>query len=98
MFSSRNRSTLEKVLQYIRRYWMLLIVSLLLAVVTVITTLYLPVLGRGLYRDLRSGEFHKTHSDSFQSHRGYFIDCCCPMADESMQQQNQLLCVQRHPQ
>ena len=44
MFSSKNRTTLKKVLNYIRRYWILFIFSLLLAVVTVVTTLYLPVL------------------------------------------------------
>ena len=61
MFSSRNRSTLEKVLQYIRRYWMLLIVSLLLAVVTVITTLYLPVLtGQAVDCIVTSGQVNFT--------------------------------------
>lgn len=61
MFSSRNRSTLEKVLQYIRRYWMLLIVSLLLAVVTVITTLYQPVLtGQAVDCIVTSGQVNFT--------------------------------------
>lgn len=61
MFSTRNRTTLGKVLQYIRRYWMLLIVSLLLAVVTVITTLYLPVLtGQAVDCIVTSGQVNFT--------------------------------------
>ena len=36
--------TIRKVLLYIKKYWMLLIFSLLLAVVSVISTLYIPVL------------------------------------------------------
>lgn len=39
-----QKNTLKKVLRYIRRYWLLLLVSLLFAAVTVVFTLYLPVL------------------------------------------------------
>lgn len=39
-----QRTTLRKVLLYIRSYWAFLILSLLLAVVTVFATLYLPIL------------------------------------------------------
>ncbi len=39
-----QKDTLKKVLRYIRRYWLLLLVSLLFAAVTVVFTLYLPVL------------------------------------------------------
>lgn len=40
----KQTNTLKKVLHYIRRYWLLLLVSLLFAAVTVVLTLYLPVL------------------------------------------------------
>lgn len=39
-----QKETLRKVLRYIRRYRFFVVLSLLLAVVTVITTLYLPIL------------------------------------------------------
>lgn len=39
-----QKETVHKVLRYIRRYWMYLILSLLLAVVTVALTLYIPIL------------------------------------------------------
>lgn len=39
-----QRQTLKKVLIYIRRYWLLVVLSLFFAAVTVITTLYLPIL------------------------------------------------------
>ncbi len=39
-----QKETIKKVLQYIRRYWFYLILSLFLAVVTVALTLYIPIL------------------------------------------------------
>lgn len=39
-----QKETIHKVLRYIRRYWSYLILSLLLAVVTVALTLYIPIL------------------------------------------------------
>lgn len=41
---SRQKTTIKKVLHYIRKYWFYLFLSLLLAVVTVASTLYIPVL------------------------------------------------------
>ncbi len=40
----KNKKTFVKVLRYIRKYWIYLILSILLAVVTVVLTLYLPIL------------------------------------------------------
>lgn len=40
----RQMQTLRKVLRYIKKYWFYLVLSLLLAVVTVASTLYIPVL------------------------------------------------------
>lgn len=40
----KNKKTFVKVLRYIRKYWIYLIFSILLAVVTVVLTLYLPIL------------------------------------------------------
>ena len=42
--NQKQRSTLVKVLRYIRRYWFYLGVSVILATVTVALTLYLPIL------------------------------------------------------
>lgn len=39
-----QRETLKKVLRYIRKYWFYLIISLILALVTVALTLYVPIL------------------------------------------------------
>ena len=39
-----QKDTLKKVLYYIRRYWLLLLISLLFAAITIVLTLYLPVL------------------------------------------------------
>lgn len=39
-----QRETIRKVLHYIRRYWVYLILSLMLAVVTVALTLYVPIM------------------------------------------------------
>lgn len=39
-----KKGTLKKVLRYIRRYWFLVILSLLLAAVTVAASLYIPIL------------------------------------------------------
>lgn len=44
-----QKSTISKVLRYIRRYWGFLAISLVLAVVTVVLTLYVPILiGRAI--------------------------------------------------
>lgn len=57
--SSGNRSgqmaTLRKVLNYIRRYWLMVGLSLILAAVTVVLTLYVPIL-TGDAVDLLLGE------------------------------------------
>lgn len=39
-----QKETIKKVLHYIRRYWFFLIVSLVLALITVVLTLYVPIL------------------------------------------------------
>ncbi|MCI9150393.1 MAG: ABC transporter ATP-binding protein [Lachnospiraceae bacterium] len=53
----RQRATIRKVLLYIRKYWAFLILSLLLAVVTVFATLYLPILtGRVIDQILGPGQ------------------------------------------
>lgn len=44
VINQKQRSTLVKVLRYIRRYWFYLGVSVILATVTVALTLYLPIL------------------------------------------------------
>ncbi len=41
---SGQRATMKKVLNYIRKYWLLVGLSLLLAAVTVVLTLYVPIL------------------------------------------------------
>ena len=41
---SRQKGTLGKVLRYIRKYWVYLALSIVMAAVTVTLTLYLPIL------------------------------------------------------
>ena len=49
MNKSRQKDTLKKVLKYVRRYWGFMIVAILLAVCTVMLTLYVPILvGRAI--------------------------------------------------
>lgn len=43
-FTLPHRSTVRTILQYVRRYWVYVALSLLLAMVTVALTLYLPIL------------------------------------------------------
>lgn len=44
IINSHQKSTIKKVMNYIRRYWGYLGMSIVLAAVTVALTLYLPVL------------------------------------------------------
>ena len=44
LVKSGQMETIKRVLAYIRRYWLLVGVSLILAAVTVILTLYIPIL------------------------------------------------------
>ena len=57
--TDQQKTTVKKVLDYIRRYWFYLGLSIVLAAVTVALTLYIPILtGRAV--DLRaygSGDF-----------------------------------------
>ncbi|NLL80244.1 MAG: ABC transporter ATP-binding protein [Clostridiales bacterium] len=54
---NRQKETMKKVLHYIRRYWGYLAISLFLAVVTVASTLYIPVLtGSAIDQIIRKGE------------------------------------------
>ena len=47
--NDKNRQTLRRILRYIRPYWPLVILSLLLSALTVGLTLYVPILtGRGV--------------------------------------------------
>ena len=40
----KKRNTMRKLLRYLKKYWLLLILSLLFAALTVAMTLYLPIL------------------------------------------------------
>ena len=52
-----RKSTVGKVLHYIRRYWGFLAVSLILAVVTVVLTLYVPILiGQAIDHIVKAGK------------------------------------------
>ena len=42
--SGRQRGTLRKVLRYIRKYWVYLALSIIMAAITVTLTFYLPIL------------------------------------------------------
>ena len=59
MKDKKQAGTVGKVLLYIKRYWVFLILSLLLAVVTVFATLYIPVLtGNVIDQIVGSGKVH----------------------------------------
>lgn len=52
-----QRETIVKVLRYIRKYWFFLIASLVLALITVALTLYIPILtGRAIDRIVGAGK------------------------------------------
>ena len=52
-----QRETIVKVLRYIRKYWFFLIASLVLAIITVALTLYIPILtGRAIDRIVGAGK------------------------------------------
>lgn len=44
MKANRQRETIHKIVSYIKKYWWLILVSLLFAGITVVLTLYLPIL------------------------------------------------------
>lgn len=55
--NENQKSTLRKVLRYIRRYWGYLGASIILAAVTVALTLYLPILiGQAVDRIVGKGD------------------------------------------
>ena len=57
MERGKQKSTLGKVLRYIKRYWFYLALSLIFAAVTVTLTLYLPILiGRAVDMIIKAGE------------------------------------------
>ena len=57
MERGKQKSTLGKVLRYIKRYWFYLALSLIFAAVTVTLTLYLPILiGRAVDMIVKAGE------------------------------------------
>ena len=39
-----QKETMKRVLNYIKKYWFMLVMSLLLAALTVVLTLYIPIL------------------------------------------------------
>ncbi len=54
---SRQKGTLRKVLRYIKKYWVYLVLSIVMAALTVTLTLYLPILtGRVIDLIVRKGE------------------------------------------
>ena len=54
---SRQKGTLRKVLRYIKKYWVYLALSIVMAALTVTLTLYLPILtGRVIDLIVRKGE------------------------------------------
>ena len=55
--TKRQKTTIKKVLLYIKKYWVFLILSLVFAVVTVFATLYVPVLtGKAIDEILGAGK------------------------------------------
>lgn len=88
--NNHQRSTIKKVMNYIRRYWGYLGMSIVLAAVTVALTLYLPVLtGRAVDLILEKGvvDFAGMPLQSMKKMAAYHSsDCNCTVDHECMQQ------------
>lgn len=86
--NNHQRSTIKKVMNYIRRYWGYLGMSIVLAAVTVALTLYLPVLtGRAVDLILEKEWWilqEPCNPEKDGSH--YPSDCSCTVDHERMQQ------------
>ena len=78
----KQKETFKKVLRYIKKYWFYLILSILLAVVTVVLTLYIPILiGDAVDEIVGAGHVDFEADGSCDLSNG-----SCPVGHESLQQ------------
>lgn len=86
--NNHQRSTIKKVMNYIRRYWGYLGMSIVLAAVTVALTLYLPVLtGRAVDLILEKGVVDFAGILAILKDASHYpSDCSCTVDHERMQQ------------
>ena len=84
--TDQQKTTVKKVLDYIRRYWFYLGLSIVLAAVTVALTLYIPILtGRAVDLIITKGQVDFAgNPEKDGSH--YPSDCSCTVDHECMQQ------------
>ncbi len=86
--NDKNRQTLRRILRYIRPYWPLVILSLLLSALTVGLTLYVPSSPGGAWI-ISSGKTRWISPASGRDHRDPDL-CgrhrCCPVDHEPHQQ------------
>ena len=76
-----NKEIIKKVLDYIGKYKIFLLLSIILAAISVALTLYIPILtGNAVDCILGLGQVDFAENDS--DHPAY---CYCPVADECMQ-------------
>ena len=61
-----QKETIKKVLRYIKKYSFFVICSLVLAVITVALTLYVPIL-TGNAVDVIAGRFWKSYADPYEN-------------------------------
>ena len=96
-----QKDTLRKVLRYIRPYWALVGISILLAAVTVAASLYIPILTGGAV-DLIVGpgnvDFAGILQILLQHRRGHRPGGSVPVGDEPDQQPDHLPGGAGHPQ
>ena len=89
----KHKSTLKRILDYIGSYKWLVVLSLVLAAVTVATTLYAPILvgegvdltGCGSDRGKRTGGLSAADPDTETDFDRYGSDSSKPVADEPYQ-------------
>lgn len=89
----KHKSTIKRILAYIGHYKWGVLASLVLAAITVASTLYLPVLiglCRGLHCFRRSCGFHKTDRNPWKNGSYDCHHCHFPVADEPYQQRDHL--------
>ena len=87
---SEQSETLKKVLRYLKRYWLLLALSIGLAAITVASTLYIPLL-TGDAIDCVIGKGQVDFTGVFAVLKsGYWCNCSGTVGHEYLQQQTDL--------
>ena len=68
--NSEQTEVLKKVLRYMRRYWSYLAISILLAAITVASTLYIPLLTGDAAEQAQGGQTYRLRQKGSGSDKG----------------------------